>query len=83
MKKYCFIWDLVGIRQVDFISAENEDKAKQIALWLVRFYTGNPWFSDIDSIKLYEMTDKTIYSERYIKKRTGNTLEEELSNNNS
>lgn len=68
LKKYCFVWNWGGIPQADFILAENEDKAKKIAVEHINIRTVSNTYTDKDVINIKEITDKCFYTEKDIER---------------
>lgn len=70
MKKYYFIWYnyLAQSEQADFVLAENETEATQIAILIMKFFAGDR-FTEDDIITLFELKDDYFYTMDTIKER--------------
>lgn len=70
MKKYYFNWyNYVAQQdQVDFVLAENETQAKQMAVLIMQFFAGSRYTeSDINNID--ELSDNYFYTMEELKER--------------
>ena len=69
-KKYYFIWYnyMAQSEQADFVLAENETEATQIAVLIMKFFAGDR-FTEDDIITLIELNDDYFYTMDKIKER--------------
>ena len=70
IKKYYFIWHNIANNQfhLNFVSAKDEEEAKEIAVLLMRVYSNEKYYTVENIQTIQEITDNIYYTKEKIEK---------------